>query len=202
VRHLEVRTGELNISRRLTQQYKVARRESARRVAFAVSRRVAALLIAGMASTACYRYAPIPLAAVAAKDEVRVRITQDAAARLSKDLGSYSTELDGQLSSQGPDSVALGVPIDRAYRGVTVGTTTQQLFLGRSEVVEVRKREFSRGRTVLLSAGAVVGFGLLVGTIAQLGDPNPNGDDHATLPPPSTSRAPLGYHLRIRIPLP
>ena len=167
-----------------------------------IPRAAGVLLIAGMANTACYRYVPVSLGTVGSKEEVRVRVTEDAAARLSKELGAFSTEIDGEFTREGPDSVSIGVAIDREYRGTRVGTTTQLLFLGRSEVVEVRKREFSRGRTILLSAGTVVGFGLLAAGVVQLVDPNGPSQDQPPPPPPSSLRQPSGYHLGVRIPIP
>lgn len=166
------------------------------------SRVAAALLVAGLANGACYSYVPVSLGAVASKDEVRVRVTEDAAARLSKELGSFSTEIDGQFSREGPDSVSVGVAIDREYRGTTIGTTTQLLFLGRSEVVEVRQRRFSPTRTVLMSAGAVAGFGLLAVGIVQLVDPNGPPQDQPPPPPPAQLRRRSAYHLGVRIPIP
>lgn len=160
-----------------------------------------ALLIAA-ANAACYRYVPISLGTAGSNDEVRVRITENAAARLSKDLGAFVTEVDGQFAPQGRDSVSVAVPIDRAYHGMTVGTTTQLLFLGRSEVVEVRKRQFDRARTILVTAGTVVGFGLLAAAVVQLADPNPNSEDGPPAPPPSPSRIPRSHGLTIRIPIP
>jgi hypothetical protein len=161
-----------------------------------------ALLIAGLASTACYNYVPVSLQAVQSKEEVRVRVTDAAAMRLSKELGAIANEIDGQIAREGSDSVSLGVSIDKSYRGTTVGTTTQTLFLGRSEVLEVRKREFSRSRTVLVSAGTVVGFGLLAAGISQLFDANEPSDNSSTPPPPPALRRPAGYHLALRIRFP
>lgn len=154
-----------------------------------------------MANTACYRYVPISPVAAAPSDEVRIRITEDAAARLSKELGAYVTELDGQFAPQGADSVSVAIPIERAYHGMTVGTTSQVLYLGRSEVVEVRRRQFDRARTILVSTGAVVGFGLLAAAVVQLVDPNPASQDHPP-PPPAPSRIPGGYRFTIRMPIP
>lgn len=161
-----------------------------------------ALLMAAIVTSGCYRYVPISAEAVAPKDEVRIRVTRDAAARLSRDLGTFSTELDGQFTREGPDSVSLGVTIDRQYRGTTVGTATQLLYLGRSEVIEVEKRELSRGRTVLVAAGTVVGFGLLAAGITQLVDPNGPPDDRTVQPPPPTLRRPAGRHFTVRISVP
>lgn len=164
------------------------------------ARAVVALLFAGAANTACYTYAPVSFGAVSeSKEDVRLRVTEDAAARLSKELGTFSIEIDGQLAREGPDSISLGVPIDRTYRGSTIGTTTQLLFLSRSEVLEVRRRQFSRSRTVLLTAGTVVGFGLLAAGIAQLVDPNGAPENQTTPPPPGS---PYRGFIRFKIPLP
>ena len=157
------------------------------------------LLIAGVANTACYNYVPVSLGSVQSKEEVRVRVTDAAALRLAKELGAITTEIDGQMAREGADSVSVGVPIDKSYRGVTVGTTTQTLFLGSSEIVEVRRRQFSRSRTALVTAGTVVGFGLLAVGIAQLFDPNEPTNSSTTPPPPPALRRP---HVILRIPIP
>ena len=164
-------------------------------------RSIGALLVAGLVNGGCYRYVPVPITSLA-NDEVRVEITPAAAMRLAGDLGVFSTEIDGRLDSERQDSVSIHVPIERAYRGMAVGTTDQLLLLGRSEVVAVRKREFARGRTTLVSVGAVVGFGLLAAAVVQLADPNRDSQDPTPPPPPSASRIPSGYQLRVRIPIP
>jgi hypothetical protein len=162
----------------------------------------AALLLAGSASTGCYSYVPVSLGAVEANEGVRLRVTEDAAARLAKDLGVFSTQIDGQFARGAGDSISVGVEIDRAYRGTTIGTTTQEILLGRSEVLEVRKRQFSKPRTVLVTAGTVVGFGLLAVGVTQLVDPNGPSDDSHPPPPPAPLRRPSGFHLVLRIPIP
>lgn len=161
----------------------------------------AALPLAAMLSAGCYRYVPIPNGTPAEHEEVRVRITENAAGRLVKDLGVYTTQLDGQYALQGRDSVSLAVPIDRQYQGVTVGSTTQTLYLGRSEVVDVSRRQFDRGRTVLLSAGIAAGFAVLAASIVQIADPNDPSDNHPIQPPPSVRR-PVAHGFTVRIPLP
>jgi len=194
MRQSEVRARELAV----THDTKIPERATRRRIPAKVRR--VAVLITGLANSACYSYVPVSLTAVTAKEDVRVRVTESAATRLSETLGAFSTEIDGEISREGSDSVSIGVTIDRAYRGTTVGTTTQRLSLGRSEVLEVQRREFSRSRTILLSAGTVVGFGLLAAGIAQLVDPNGPPDNQTTPPPPSPLRRPLGVRLRITIP--
>jgi hypothetical protein len=163
---------------------------------------VGTLLLVILGSSACYRYVPVPLAATSAKDEVRVRITEDAARRLTADLGAYTTELDGRFSPEGADSVSVAVPIVREYRGTMLESTTQVLYLARADVLDVRRRELSPARTALTTAGVLVGFGLMVRAIVQLTDPNPGSDDRLPPPPPPQSRIPLGHYLRLRIPIP
>lgn len=162
-----------------------------------------ALLALVLANGACYHYVPVSPGTVASDEEVRVRITKSAAARLVDDLGVYSTEIDGKISSRGADSMAVAVPITRAYHGVTMDSTTQLLMLGKSDVVDVRRSELSRGRTILASAGVLAGFALLVRAIVQITNPNPGTD--VTLPPPpppNGSRAPSRHQLQFRIPFP
>jgi hypothetical protein len=165
---------------------------------------VLALAVAGLASADCYRYAPVSVQAIAPSEAVRLRVTESAAARVAGELGTFSTEVDGQLAPEGADSLAVSVPIDRSYRGTTVGTTTQTIVLARSEVVDMRRREFSRSRTILASAGAVVGFGALAVGIVQLVDPNGPPDNQTTPPPPPNLRRPRvvwgRLAVRIRIP--
>jgi hypothetical protein len=163
---------------------------------------VFALAIATMANAGCYSYVPVSFQAIAPKEDVRLRVTESAAARIASDLGAFSTEVDGQWTPEGRDSVSLGVPIDRSYRGTTIGTTTQTILLSRSEVVEVRKREFSRSRTILASAGIVVGFGALAAGIVQLVDQNGPSDQQTTPPPPPGLRRPPVPHISLRIPIP
>lgn len=164
------------------------------------ARAVVALLLAGAANTACYTYAPVSVGAMTeTKEDVRLRVTDDAAVRLSKELGTFSTEIDGQLNGEGRDSISLGVPIDRLYRGTTIGTTTQVLFLARSEILEVRRRQLSRSRTVLFTAGTVVGFGLLAAGIVQLVDPNGAPENQ---PPPPPPPSPYRGFIRFKIPFP
>ncbi|MGH9887297.1 MAG: hypothetical protein ACREBE_17345 [bacterium] len=165
------------------------------------ARAVVGLLLVGAANAACYTYAPVPFTAVAPKEDVRVRVTEDAAVRLAKDLGTFSSEIDGQLAPEGRDSISLGVAIDRTYRGTTIGSSTQQLFLARSEVLEVRRREFSRSRTVLLTAGTLVGFAGLAAGITQLLDPN-GAPDGSTTPPPPPASPNRRRIIRIQIPFP
>lgn len=155
---------------------------------------VALLLVALSGATACYRYSPIPLAAVRPNEDVQLTLSPDAATRLVKELGTYTSRLEGPLSRQKGDSVSVSVLIGRQYQGVELESARMDLFLARPEVVGVRRREFSRTRTALATVGAIALFSVVVSTVVQSGDPNlPEGE----LPPPP----PAGARFTVRIPL-
>jgi hypothetical protein len=157
-------------------------------------RALGALLFAAL-SSGCFRYVVVEPAAVRQGENVQVRITDAAASRLVSEFGMFTGELEGQFAQEGPDSLSVAVLINRDYRGMSLDQVRQRLFLGRSEVIEVRRRQLSRMRTVAATAGLVAGFVVLVRAIVQEGDPNP-GDDDPPPPPPGGSRFPL-----IRIPI-
>lgn len=159
-------------------------------------------MIGAMAVSGCFRYAPVPMTSVAPGENVRVRITQDAGVRLVKQLGVFTTQLDGEFAVHG-DSVSVTIPIVREYQGMMLEGASQTLYLGKSEVVDVRHREFSRSRTILTSVGSAVLFVALVKSIVAVADPNPGDDNRPPPPPPATgSRIPLRSIPILRIPIP
>ncbi|MEX2282914.1 MAG: hypothetical protein WEE89_10575 [Gemmatimonadota bacterium] len=113
-----------------------------------------------------------------------MRITEAAAVRLVNEFGTFTGELEGQLASQGPDSLAISIMIGREYRGTALQRVRQTLAVGRADVVDVRRRQFSRGRTALAAGGALVVFGILIETIIQRENPNTPPDDGPVSPPP------------------
>jgi hypothetical protein len=156
------------------------------------ARAVGALLLAAPAS-GCYRYVPIDPAAAGAQEEVQVRLTDAAAVRLARELGTYTSRLEGQVGRGAGDSVSVALTIGREYRGVSLESTRQVLFLGRSEVVDVRRRELSRTRTALAGVGALAALAAAAGAVSQLSDPNPGTEEPPPPPPP-------GIRALLRIP--
>jgi hypothetical protein len=156
-------------------------------------RALGALLLCSF-NAACYQYVAIDPGSVQPNEEVRVRITEPAATRLVKEFGAYTGLLEGQLALEGADSVSVVVAIGRAYQGMALENARQTLFLGRNEVVEVRRRQLSKGRTALATAGILAGFATLVAAVRQIGDDNVT-DEPPPPPPPGSVRA------LIRIPI-
>lgn len=146
---------------------------------------MAARCLLGLTLCGCYRYVPVDLASVKQAEYVRVEVTEQAAVRLVKDFGAYLRQLEGQVAREGSDSLSVTVPVGRDYRGVALEGGRQTLFLGLQEVVGVRRREFSRGRTVALSVGSVVVFAAIVAGVAQWGDPNSEVVEPPPPPPPA-----------------
>ena len=148
------------------------------------ARSIAGCLL-GLSLCGCYRYVPVELASVQRAEFVRVDVTEQAAVRLVKDFGAYLTSLEGQFSREGTDSVSVTVPVSRDYRGVSLEGGRQTLFLGLQEVKGVRRREFSRSRTIVVSAGSLVVFAAIVAGVAQWGDPNSEVVEPPPPPPPT-----------------
>lgn len=155
------------------------------------ARALGAAVALGMVSGACYRYVPAPLTAVSPSEEVHVRITEAAAKRLVNELGTYTTELEGQVARDRSDSISVTVAIGREYQGVALEGGRQVLFLGPTEVVGVRRRQLSRQRTVIVTAGTVVGVALMAVAVKQWGDPNTTVVEPPPPPPPNGRLAPV-----------
>jgi hypothetical protein len=155
-----------------------------------------------LTSSGCFSYVPVSLASAPAKEEVRVLITDEAGARLVKSLGTYTTILEGEVAPQG-DSVSIAVPIVREFRGTVLASAPQVLYLAKPEILEIRRRQLSRRRTVIASAATVAVFGALVATVVAMTDPNPGSDDGLPPPPPPAGRrvpARMPFIIQLRIP--
>ena len=147
--------------------------------------RLVAVCLLGVLSGGCYNYVPIEIASVRPAEHVRVEITDTAAVRLVRQFGAYLTELEGQVTREGSDSLSVTVPVGRDYRGVALEGGQQTLFLGLNEVVGIRRREFSRRRTMTVGVSSLVVFGLVAAGVAQWGDPNSQIDEPPPPPPPA-----------------
>ena len=174
----------------------VRRKGSARTRTAGGARSLVAVSIA-ILSSSCHKYVPVQVAAVDPQEEVRIVVTEAAAARLSRDLGLYTTSLQGRLRQEPPDSISIAVPVTRVYQGRLLDSGRQVLFLGRSEVVRVDRREISRSRTVAAGVGAVAVFALIVNSVVQWLDPNPSTEEPPPPPPPAPSIRPQGS---VRVP--
>jgi hypothetical protein len=160
------------------------RQFAATRVRLTQARAKVVRLIVLLAAGGCYTYVPIPSASVQPDEEVRVRVTEAAAARLVGEFGAYTAQFEGTLApAPVEDSLSLSVQIGRAYRGMALENARQTLYIAPAEVVEVRRRRLSTARTALAVTGVIAGFVLLTTSVDQVFDPNP-GPDNPPPPPP------------------
>lgn len=150
----------------------------------------------GALSSGCYRAVPITLDQVRGNEQVDVHVTDAAATRLAKELGAYTSRLQGPIKAERGDSVSVAVLIAREYAGVALEGVRLDLFLARAEVTGVRRRQLSRTRTTLASIGSIVLLGVVVGTVVQLGDPNKPPETELPPPPPVGSRFGLRISFR------
>ena len=150
------------------------------------------VLMAALVSPACFKYQTIQPSAVQPEEEVRVRITDDAAVRLAGHYGSITQRLDGQLTPLSSDSLLLAIWIGKNYVGTSFENAYQRLSLGRQEVIEISRREFSRTRTALVTAGVVGVLAIIANRVGFLENPNPpSGDGRGEPPDPGGFRIPI-----------
>jgi hypothetical protein len=131
----------------------------------------------------CFRYSAVPPTAVSPDEDVRVRVTNDAAVRIGTALGSITEQLEGRLTPLGADSLALSVWVGKDYRGTPFENARQRVSLTVRDLVEVRRRELSVARTGIVAAGFVVLTALLIDRIAFEADPNPGAVGRPGSPP-------------------
>jgi hypothetical protein len=142
-----------------------------------ISRRAALPLVAA-ALAGCYRYVPVAPEAAPLGREVRVMVSRRGMAELPEELPTGGTFVAGRLVSVEADRLLLQVPVRRRAEDTSGLDLRQNLFLPISEIIEVRGRELSAGRSALAVAGAA-GFGALVvlGILDAGGDAPPSGEE-------------------------
>lgn len=159
-------------------------------------RRLAVAAAAGaLGVTGCFRYVPVEPSVVRPQDEVQVHFTDEAAIRLAREFGRITESLDARIPQQRPDSLSISVWIGRDYQGTQFEHVRQTVFVGREEVAQVRRRQFSLSRTALVTSGVLVVFAVLVDRIFQQENPNTPGDGTTLPPPPDPAfvRIPVGW---------
>ena len=150
------------------------------------------VLLAALVSPACFKYQAIQPSAVHPEEEVRVRITDAAAVRLAGHYGSITQRLDGQLTPLSEDSLMLAIWIGKSYVGTSFENARQRLSLGRQEVLEISRRQFSRTRTALVTTGVVGVLAIIANRVGFLENPNPPaGDGRGEPPDPNGIRIPI-----------
>ena len=125
-------------------------------------KRVGRLLGLGIAAVlgllilaACYSYVPMVGEDPTPSDDVRVRLSQAEAVRMSERTGRTIRSLEGSVLRVPADSLVLDVGWGAVYAGTVFEGRRDTLSFHRRDLLEVDRREFSRRRTALVGAGVV-----------------------------------------------
>ena len=148
------------------------------------------ITIIALWSAGCFKYTPVAVSAAPGEEELRVRVTRDAAMRVGPQLGRLSEQYEGRLEPLGTDSIVLAIWIGKDYIGSPFENTRQRVSLTPGEIVEVRRRTLDVRRTAHAAAAVVAVTGVVIRAVGTEGDPNP-GDPGGPYQPPVDFRIPL-----------
>lgn len=142
-------------------------------------RRLAAGLctVALATQTACYTLQPMQEVVPVIGREVAVELSDRGRVLVGGQLGESVLQVVGRIVSSTDSAVTLSVTRTVLMQGSTVVWTGEQVAIPRSGVRGYRIRQFSRGRTVMLSVAVFAGL-VLVGvglTLVGGGDGRPPG---------------------------
>ncbi len=148
--------------------------------------------------TGCYSYTPVPLAVTPNGQEVRVLITRQGALELVEvtDVQGEVPSVRGQIVSQADREVLMRVPVGQRRDGFHMVDLEQTIRIPAGEILQVERRDFDRGKTVLLGVGFVAGSAFIITSIMKAlgGDTSPRpdpGPDEIRIPVPMIS-VPIG----------
>jgi len=135
-----------------------------------------ALLLALSASFVmggCFSYRPTDVSQVEPSSRIRVSLADQEFPRLRAYLDARRGTVSGEFVGYQSDSLTMVVETPISF---------QEISIARSSVLQVEKREVSRGRSALITAGIIGGIGLLAylgfdGRGSELVRPGPQPED-------------------------
>ena len=146
---------------------------SQRKIASRAGGLLGAVLLSG-----CFTYVPVDRASVAPGQDVRVFVSRTGLAQLPEALAS-DRWVRGSLDAWDSGQLRLQVPIRRSVDGYLGADIREALEIPVGDVLEVERREFSRGRTAAMVAvgAAVATAGILVITREDRAPDDDGGPD-------------------------
>lgn len=129
-----------------------------------VSRRLIALLCVLLLAVqvGCYSYLPIQETAPAVGQQVGVILTDEGRQMVGDRLGSLVERVDGTLLSATESAISLSVDRTYSLRGTESIWSGEQVEIQKAGIRGFRERQLSKGRTVFLTIGLVVGVAALI----------------------------------------
>ena len=120
-------------------------------------------------AAACYYYQPLDTPSPQPGTYMQVMLTDSGTSHFWGYLGPDVGNLQGRLISADPQSLALSVHSVEQRHGQILGWKGETVTLSREYVATMQERRFSKGRTGLLAAGAVMGLVAVVTALTNLG---------------------------------
>jgi hypothetical protein len=132
----------------------------------------------------CFTYQTTSIPDIQPEEEVRVTLEDRSFRRVAPgaDQGALP-RLEGRFGGASEDSLTLRVWIGEAYAGTPFYSTYQNLMLPVDQVIQVENRKLNKGRTALVTAGVLVGIGVLIEGIGLTNVFGSGGGDGPPDPP-------------------
>lgn len=158
----------------------------------------AVLFSALLASAGCFSYTAVPLELAPEGQDVRVLVTRRGAFELSE-ITSVEGEVPsvtGRIVTKEEREILLRVPIAQRRDGFHMASLDQTIRVPLGEILQVERRDFDTGKTMLLGAGALAASAFLIMSIMEAfgGDSSRDGGippDESWVPAPLIS-VPIG----------
>ena len=149
------------------------------RLGSGVSRRpIACLCLALLAvQTGCYSFLPVQEMAPATGEVVGVVLNDRGRQLVGDRMGELVERVDGSLVSATETAITLSVTRTRSLRGTHAIWAGEQVEIQREGIRGFHERQFSRGRTVLLTIGVIAGVAALISVLTLVvgGNGRPGG---------------------------
>jgi hypothetical protein len=131
--------------------------------AFRAARFAAEAALLGAGLTGCYRYVTVSrVDTVPPGARVRVQLDDRGTNAVDASIGASVIALEGETIEWRPDSVVLSVRSAQTRSGERFAWTGLRAAFPPAAIERIERREFSRSRSVMLGAGAVVAAALVI----------------------------------------
>jgi len=151
-------------------------------------RNVTAMVLAAWLPTlnACYTYVPLATAAPPTNELVSLDINDQGRVALNERLGQGVSEIVGRVTQQQGNELTVSVSSVKQLTGETTQWTGELVRIDRASIGQIKRRQFSSGRTTAVVVIAAVGVGLLLANTA-LGGVFSGSDEPSVGPDPKPS---------------
>lgn len=148
-------------------------------------RRLTALVCAAsmFVQMGCFSYLPLQETVPANGQVVSVTLNDRGRQLVGDKLGEFAEQVDGSIVSSSETAVTLSVTQTKSLRGIVAIWSGEQVELQREGIRGFRQRQFSKGRTALLTVGIIAGIGAIAGIISLAVGGLGRGDNGSCVPP-------------------